>query len=372
MVNDINMKTKRKKILIVTCSVIALLITWGVISYLIDVYRINRIPQTSFNDILSCVTENNKNAKITVGMIQNGQKSYVLYGDNGVELPSTEHIYEIGSITKTFTADLVLKAVTEGKINLDDQIDKYINLPPKDYYPTIKRLITHTSGYEGYYFEGRMLSNYLNERNVFQNISKEQLVKKIGEIDLKDQDYSFNYSNFGIAVIGEVISAVYNESFTTIMNNYVANELKLKNTHVSKGSGDLDNYWNWAEDDTYIPAGALISTMGDMLKYAQIQLDEKTECQFSAHHRLAEINANTEKSIKMNVHMDSVGAAWIIDKENNIIWHNGGTDNYSCYLGFDPDKKIAVIILTNLPSDYYIPSFATVMGVKLLTELQQN
>lgn len=364
------MKTKKKKILIVASSVIALLMTWSIASYLIDDYRINRIPQMSFIDILSSVTKNNKNAKITVGIIKDGKESVTLYGANGKKLTYTEHIYEIGSITKTFTANLVFKAVTEGKINLDDQIDKYINLPPKDYYPTIRRLITHTSGYEGYYFEGRMLSNYLTRKNVFQNISKEQLLKKIGEIDLNNQDYNFNYSNFGVSVLGEVLSEVYKEDYTTIMNNYVLNELKLKSTHISNGLGNLGNYWHWSENDAYMPAGALISTIGDMLKYAQMQLDEKPQYLLSTHHELATANANTEKSIKMNVHMDFVGAAWIIDKENNIIWHNGGTDNYSCYLGFDPDRKIAVIILTNLPSDYYIPSFATVMGVKLLTELQ--
>jgi CubicO group peptidase (beta-lactamase class C family) len=366
------MKTKKKKKTIVISVAVILFSAWFASSYLIDTHRINQIPQMSYKDILLCVTKNNKKAKITIGIIKDGKVSCFLYGENGSKLPYTEHTYEIGSITKTFTANLVLKAINEGKIDIDDQIDKYIDLPAKDYYPTIRRLITHTSGYEGYYFERRMLLNYLNNKNIFQNVSKNQIIKKIKEIDLKDQDYNFDYSNFGTAVVGVVLSDIYKDDYATIINNYIVNELKLENTHISNGSGDLGNYWSWAGNDAYMPAGALTSTMGDMLKYAQMQLDGKLEYSLSAHHGLTKANVESEMSTKINIHIDSVGAAWMIDKKNDIIWHNGGTDNYSCYMGLIPNNKTAVVILTNLPSDNYIPNFATVMGAKLLSELQER
>ena len=60
--------------------------------------------------------------------------------------------------------------------------------------------------------------------------------------------------------------------------------------------------------------------------------------------------------------------AWIIDKENNIIWHNGGTDDYNCYMGFNVETQTGVVILSNLSPSYRIP--ATVLGVKLLKEIQ--
>lgn len=59
--------------------------------------------------------------------------------------------------------------------------------------------------------------------------------------------------------------------------------------------------------------------------------------------------------------------SWIIDKENDIVWHNGGTGNYNSYLGFNPQTKTAVVVLSNLPPNYKIP--ATVLGVKLLKEI---
>jgi CubicO group peptidase (beta-lactamase class C family) len=61
--------------------------------------------------------------------------------------------------------------------------------------------------------------------------------------------------------------------------------------------------------------------------------------------------------------------AWIIDNESNIIWHNGGTDDYNSYLGFDPESGTAVVVLSNLSPDYRIP--ATVLGVKALNEVRE-
>lgn len=187
---------------------------------------------------------------------------------------------------------------------------------------------------------------------------------------MEDHDYNFNYSNFGMAVIGAVLSKIYDEDYTTVMDNYISKDLDLSNTKISDGSSNLENCWNWAENDAYMPAGALTSDITDMLKYAELQMNGTPEYLSVAHEALAEVNATPAKSAKMNIHIDSVGAGWMIDSENNVIWHNGGTSNYNSYLGFDPDKKVSVVILANLSPNYRIP--VTVMGIKLLTDLQAN
>ena len=331
-------------------------------------YRLNQIPEMTFEDMLSYMTGNNDEAVITVGMINNGEISYTVYGKDGIILPQTEHIYEIGSMTKTFTASLLFKAVGEGKINLRDSIDKYLDLPEKEYYPTIQRLITHTSGYKSHYPETPMVSNFFAGRNSFCGISEETLIKRIGKTNLKDRDYKFAYSNFGISVVGAVLSKVYEKDYTLLVNEFAQEELGLKQTMVKGGSGDLTGYWDWAENDAYLPAGALTSTIEDMLKYAQMQMEGLPEYLSGTHGPLAEINATSAAYAKMNIRMDSIGAAWMIDSENNIVWHNGGTGDFNCYLGFDPDRQIAVVVLSNLAPNYRIP--ATVLGVKLLSDLQ--
>lgn len=104
-------------------------------------------------------------------------------------------------------------------------------------------------------------------------------------------------------------------------------------------------------DDAYLSAGAVKSNITDMLAYARIQLEDNpifSEC----HKSLAVINASTEDYKAMGINMDEIGMAWIIDKENGILWHNGGTGNYNCYLGFQPETGTAVVVLSNLPPSY--------------------
>jgi CubicO group peptidase (beta-lactamase class C family) len=331
-------------------------------------YRINKVTKMTFEEMLLYTTRNNEKALIAVGIIKNGESNYVLYGESGTTLPPAKHIYEIGSITKTFTASLLYKAIDEGKINIDDRIDKYLNLPVKNFYPSIKRILTHTSGYKSHYLNMQMVSNFFAGKNSFFMVSDEKLIEQIGKINLEDRDYDYKYSNFGISVIGAVLSEVYKVDYTTLLNDYIKEEFCLFDTGIFDVSDDLGNYWDWAENDAYMPAGALTSTIEDMLKYAQIQMKEVPKYLSETHEVLAQINATTSINSRMDIRMDSMGATWIIDSKNNIIWHNGGTGNYNSYLGFDRDRQIAVVILSNLPPNYRIP--ATVMGVKLLKELQ--
>ena len=324
----------------------------------------------TFEDMLSYVTGNNDKAIITVGIFQNGKMNYTMYGKDGETLPQTEHIYEIGSLTKTFTAALLFKAIGEGKINLSDNIDKYLILPERDYYPTIKRLITHTSGYKRHYLETQMVSNFFARKNSFYNVSTDTLIQRIGKINLINRDYKFVYSNFGISVVGAVLSEVYKSDFATLINEFIQEELSLNKTRISEASGDLTDYWDWAKNDAYLPAGGLTSTIDDMLKYAQKQMQALPEYLSETHNVLAEINATSSAYAKMNIHMDSVGATWMIDNTNNIVWHNGGTGDFNSYLSFDLDRQIAVVVLSNLPPNHRIP--ATVIGVKLLNDLQKS
>lgn len=113
--------------------------------------QMEKIPGLSFQDALEYTTGDNPDAVITVGIIKDGQVSYRVYGENGQELPEELHTYEIGSLTKTFTAALIYRAEQEGKLELSATINHYLKLPAGNAYPTVEDLLTHTSGYKGYY-----------------------------------------------------------------------------------------------------------------------------------------------------------------------------------------------------------------------------
>ena len=361
-------KNKRKKIWIAVLSVI-IVTTLGFAGYMAyGSYKLEQLSKMSSDEMIAYTTKDVEDAVITVGIIQNGSMSYTVYGKSGMVLEPKEYTYEIGSITKTFTTALLCKAIREDKIRLDDSISKYLDLPNKEYYPTIKSLVTHTSGYRKYYFERPMISNFLNGRNDYFGITEDMLVSRIGKIDLEEKDYKFTYSNFGISVVGAVLEKVYGEDYASLMNTYIKNDLGLANTKISRGKGDFANYWEWSESDAYLPAGALLSNVSDMLSYAQMQLQENPAYLSLAHQSLTEIHATSQVNRKMGINLDEMGVGWVIDQENDIIWHNGATGDFNSYLGFDKEKQIAVVVLSNLPPKHRIP--ATVIGIEILTTLQ--
>lgn len=365
MMSRIKMRTKKVLIAIVIVILCVALAICVITIY--GKYQISKIPELTFMEALKYTTGNNTDAVITVGIIKDGELSFKVYGENGKELSAKLHTYEIGSITKTFTAALINKAISGEKINIDDTIDHYLLLPNDNEYPTIKELLTHTSGYKGYYFESPMISNFFKGRNDFYGISKEMLIYKASALSMDKESYNFTYSNFGYGVLGLVLEAIYDTDYTTLVNDFMQNELGLTNTKISDKSGDLGKYWDWKENDAYLSAGAITSNISDMLSYTQMQLESNpyfSEC----HKSLKTINASTEEYKIMGINMDEIGMSWIIDSQNDIIWHNGGTGDYNSYIGFNLEMGSAVVVLSNLAPNYRIP--ATVLGVKLLMELE--
>jgi len=361
-------KSRKKKIILILVSVMlcAALVLGGLIIY--GKAQMRKIPGLTFMDALKYTTQGKPDARITVGIIKNGQASFTVYGENGQILPEENHVYEIGSLTKTLTAAMISRAVTEGRIRLDDTIDAYLPLPEGKSYPTITELLTHTSGYSAYYFSTPMIGNFFAGRNSFNGISRDMVLTKAKGLNMNRESYEFTYSNFGYAVLGLVLETVYDQDYTTLLNDYVQKDLGMTATKISERDGDLGNYWDWQENDAYLSAGAVTSNIEDMLRYAQMQLDEDSPF-VQCHQSLKIINASSESYRMMGIYMDEIGMGWIIDRENGIIWHNGGTGHYNSYLGFDPEAGTAVVILSNLSPNDRIP--ATVLSIKLLQELKK-
>ena len=296
---------------------------------------------------------------------------YKVYGEDGKELDPVLHQYEIGSVTKTFTCSLLCKAISEGRLTLDDQISQYIKMPKGYYYPTIRKLVTHTSGYKGYYFDKQMIDNFIHRRqNDFYGISMDTLNMQVADHIVKDKQYPFQYSNFGISVVGSVISNIYKEDYETLMNQYITEDLNLYNTYISKGTGDLMGYWTWREDDAYLAAGAIISNVEDMMQYLNLHMTNQLPYLKMGHQEITNRSSNNKIYESMGIRIDSQGIGWMLDKQNNLIWHNGGTSNFNSYIAFDKDRQIGVVILSNISPDKRVP--ATVLGIKLIQELQDE
>ena len=227
-----------KKVSKVLICIFCVLFIAAIIYCVFKVIQLDKLSNMSSEEMLEVLTKENSNVKVSIGVLKDGKSSFRILGQNMKEEENVSYDYEIGSISKTFLALMMSEAISEGKINIEDNISKYLDLESDIYYPTIKRLLTHTSGYSSYYFDSQMIDNRLSGANDFYNISKSKMLDKVKSVYLKDKDYKFNYSNFGISVLGQVLEKVYNKDYTSLMSEYIKENLKLENTSVATCKGN--------------------------------------------------------------------------------------------------------------------------------------
>lgn len=259
-------------------------------------------------ELIDVAVSENNNLALTIGIYNQGQKNVEIYGRE-----PDEYTYEIASIGKTFTAAMIESAIEEGKINLEDDIKLYLPLDTNQTYPTVKQLLTHTSGYPSTKFSKKMLANIFRSSNIFLNISKEDILESITPIG---RDTSYNYSNFNYAVLGLLLESLYSKPFIQINNEYLQT-IGLGKTGIMTDYYNLENYEDFNEDDGYLPAGFVTSNINDMLDYVEMMLNKD-------HKVLAEIN-ETELTNK-------IGYAWHISRNEDIIWHNGASLYYRPFM----------------------------------------
>ena len=354
-------KRKLRIFAIIVIIIIFLCVIYNLISGVIYKNKMQDISQYTSSQMIDYTLNNNENAIISIAIYDGNDIAYDVYGAEY----NLNYDYEIGSITKTFTAMLVSKAIKEGKVNLDDSISNYLELENR-YYPTIKRIITHTSGLKPYYLSFQKIKNYFVGGNDFYNISKEQLLEELNKTKLEDKDYNFNYSNFGVSTLGLVLEKVYDKNYNELLEELLK-QLDMNNTTIATGTGNLSGYWKWNENDGYIPAGAIISNIQDMSKYLETLITSDEDYVIRMQEALKEVNAKNDIYSMFDVNVDSVGMTWMIDNKNDIIWHNGSTTNFNSYIGFNREKKVGVVILSNISPQKDVNM--TLIGNKIMHEL---
>jgi beta-lactamase class C len=316
-------------------------------------------------DMIGRTAQGRKDIHITVGVLREGKADYRVYGKDGIELPRREYEYEIGSVTKTFTAALLARALGEGRVALDDSLGRYLPLEPGSHNPSILQLATHRAGY-GEVLGAGMVVNTVLGRNPYLGYDARDLERTAAGKKMADADHAWNYSNFGMALLGDALGKAYGRNYRELMEAFLGDDLGLSHTRFGDGRGDLSRYWKWEPDDAYLAAGGLVSTIGDMLRYAELCMADSIPSLSAVRVRRADIG----KPGQYGMRFDAIGLAWILDEENGIVWHNGGTGSFNSYVGFDPVRKIAVVVLADTGPRFRIP--ACVIGARLLRDLQQG
>ena len=296
---------------------------------------------------------------LIVGVLKDGQTHFYGYGETAKgnkTIPGPGTIFEIGSISKTFTATLLAIAVGEGKVKLDDPVNKYLpdSIPLLQYNDkpvTLKDLSNHTSAIP------RMPSNFqstvIDPKDPYSSYSTENLYSFLKHLQLtREPGTNYEYSNAAVGLLGTILQRIYHMSYEELLIKYISDPLKMNDTRVSirkndsslfaKGydeNGVYNGPWNLSS--TFAGAGAIRSTARDMLKYAAANVGLPPGPLGKA------IQLTHDTTFSDNQATLGLGWHYIRPGDKKVLFHNGGTGGYRTYLAIDTQNKIAVVVLSN-------------------------
>ena len=301
---------------------------------------------------------------LSVGVVKDGLSWTYNFGEveKGSKLPPDRHtIYELASITKTFTGVLLAQAVVEGKAKLDDDIRKYLD----ESYPNLEfegkpiklfHLINHTS---------RLPFVMPDRPELFRDPDPYELPKILTEIEShytradfykdlhdvkidKEPGTEFKYSNAAAQLLGYILEKIYGTSFEQLVLKKIARPLGMTETKITLTASETKRLAKGHYDNGSFAlpgtpqaqaAGALRSSVSDMLKYLKYHLNERDETIKLSH-------GVTFGDLKYY----ASGLNWQMNKTSaghRRIWQSGGSFGFSSYCVVFPELRLGIVLLSN-------------------------
>jgi CubicO group peptidase (beta-lactamase class C family) len=273
------------------------------------------------------------------------------------DIPNNHTIYEIGSITKTYTGLVVAKAILDGKVELDKDIryylknNEYKNLELSKQYITLRHLMTHTSGLpedfsynredieQGTYFE--KISKYSRD-NYFDDLRKVKLNSVPGE--------EYQYSNSGTNLVAYILESVYQKPFELILSEEITTKSGGLYTKFRRTNSELDEIVvGTGSNGDQMPLasaywfadGGLTSNVESVTQYIQHQLSSEPEVAIS-HQLLDDSWVGHGKAFYWYTNK--------YDSNEQMLYQSGGSMGTSSWLAIYPKKNMGVFIVTNVAS----------------------
>ena len=294
---------------------------------------------------------------IVLGVMEaDGSTRIVAYGNAGPNARAlgARSLFEIGSITKVFTATLLGDMVDRGEVSLSDPVSDYlpdgVTMPSRGGREiTLLDLSTHHSALP------RLPDNMspADPANPYADYTVEQMYAFLSGHELRrDIGSQFEYSNLAVGLLGHVLARAAGGSYEDVVRERILEPLRMNMTGITlegdmrdwmarghNTQGDVVPLWDLP---TLAGAGALRSDVGDMLKFLAANTgapESRLERTMRTNHEVRE-SMNAQTGVGLNWLVQSVG-------EETIVWHNGGTAGFRTFIGFDPDKGVGAVVLTN-------------------------
>lgn len=279
--------------------------------------------------------------------------------DDGSGTGVDEHtVFEIGSVTKVFTALLLADQVVAGTVALDEPLqDVYpeLRLPVRGRPVTLVDLATHTSGFPRLP-KGLVRQALGHGDDPYARFTDDDVTAALEGVRLKrEPGRTMRYSNFGAAVLGNALARRAGSTYADLLAERVTGPLGLLDTVVDLRPDQLDRRAHGHKSrgrptpDWSMPTlpgmGALHSTARDLAAFAAAQLHPDSTPLAAAIRMTQEPRAGREPS--------HIGLGWMIlplgRTGRTAHWHNGGTGGARSFTGYVLDERVGVVLLTNCP-----------------------
>ena len=317
----------------------ALLLTLGQIGFS------QNFDKTKLDNYFNAIEQNNKFMG-SVAVSKNGEIIFTKstgFADVENNVKATEKTkYRIGSISKSFTAVLTLKAVEEKKIDLNQTIDKWFPSITNAKEITVKHLLSHRSGIHNFTDD----KDYLTWNTQPKTETKLIEIIQKGGSDFKP-DSKAEYSNSNFVLLSYILEKIFAKSYSDLLQEFIVKPIGLTNTYVfgkiNPNNNECKSYsfsgtWKLeTETDFTIPlgAGAITSTPSDLTKFADALFGGKL--------------LKTESLEIMKTVEDGYGIGLFqIPFYKNIGYgHTGGIDGFSSVYSHFADDKISYALISN-------------------------
>lgn len=266
-----------------------------------------------------------------------------------------ETLFEIGSISKVFTALILADMARKGEVALDDPAEEY--LPAGHHMParggrriTLLDLATHTSGLP------RLPDNmpFADPDDPYADYTEQRMLDFLDRYQLpRDIGAKWEYSNFGVGLLGYLLSRAAGKDYETLLRERITGPLRMSDTSVSLSPGQRARFAQG--HDAYMQpakpwrlavlagAGGIRSTANDMLKFSAAALDPKSPIGPAMKLALAQRRATG------NPRFDQALGWEVVHPEpgREVVVHDGGTGGFRSSLALEPAKRRAAVVLAN-------------------------
>jgi len=292
---------------------------------------------------------------IAIGTIEDGVVKRLFSGAaDAARALDSQTVFEIGSVTKTFTATLLAEMARRGEVALDNPIEKF--LPKAASAPlyngrhiTLVDLATQSSGLP-------TLPTNMKSANAMDpsDYKPELLYAFLSDYKLtREPGSQYEYSNLGFGLLGLLLANRAATSYATLLSDRILRPLKMESTatgltramdpHLAGGhDADGGHAPDWFFD-ALDGAGAIRSSLDDMLRYVSANMTPSGS--------LGEAMKAAQFPRREATPGERVGLAWQTDVKSGVVWHNGQTAGYHAFVGMSTDRKRGIVILHNAGED---------------------